>query len=131
MANRILKIKETCLYVSDLQATRDFYNGILGLPVISLVEGRHVFFKAGEDVLLCFIAEATKNEKVLPPHFASGRQHLAFEVNKDSYGSWKSNLTDNGVAITHEEKWRTDLYSFYFDDPDGHVIEIVTPGLWE
>jgi catechol 2,3-dioxygenase-like lactoylglutathione lyase family enzyme len=131
MENRIAKIKETCLYISDLEATTRFYNKILHFPIISSEPDRHVFFRVGENVLLCFIASVTKNEQVLPPHFAEGKQHIAFEVPASDYQSWKSHLTDNGVVITHEQQWKEGVASFYFEDPDGHVIEIVPPGLWE
>ena len=60
---RLNKIKETCLYVADLERCRAFYAGIMGLEVITFKAGRHVFFRAGEDVLLCFLAEATRKEE--------------------------------------------------------------------
>jgi catechol 2,3-dioxygenase-like lactoylglutathione lyase family enzyme len=82
---QISRIKETCIYISDLQRTKAFYAGQLGLPLISLVAGRHVFFRAGESVLLCFVAEQTINEKALPPHGASGSVHFAFEVTESNY----------------------------------------------
>lgn len=125
------QIKETCLYVSKLGETRRFYHDQLGMPVISQVEGRHIFFRVGSSVLLCFIAEVTKNEKVLPPHFASGKQHIAFEVEQRDYLSVKQQCLDRGIEITCEQKWPADFESFYFEDPDGHVLEIVPAGMWE
>ena len=127
---KITRIKETCLYVSDLEATRRFYHECLSLPVIAMVPGRHVFFEVGDTVLLCFDASATRNEKLLPPHYAEGKQHIAFEVPAPTYDRWKAALQKKGVEITHEQKWKEGIYSFYFEDPDGHVIEIVPPGLW-
>jgi predicted lactoylglutathione lyase len=47
-----------------------------------------------------------------------------------TYDGWKAALLKKGVEITHEQKWKEGIYSFYFEDPDGHVIEIVPPGLW-
>jgi catechol 2,3-dioxygenase-like lactoylglutathione lyase family enzyme len=47
----ILSIKETCIYVEDIDRTKGFYSGKLGLPLISLVKNRHVFFQAGNSVL--------------------------------------------------------------------------------
>jgi len=126
----ITRIKETCIYVKDVEVTRDFYEKILNLPVISLVPGRHTFFKVNDGVLLCFNPEVTKAEKKLPPHFAFGKQHLAFEVPLQDYENWKRNLTEKGIVITHEETWKNNLPSFYFEDPDGHVLEIVVPGIW-
>lgn len=128
---KISHIKENCLYVSDLDRTRDFYHYQLGMPLISFVDGRHVFFRVGSSVLLCFLPEVTKAEKTLPPHFAYGPQHLAFEVPWEDYEQWKEKLKQFNIKIIHEQHWKADRYSMYFHDPDGHVLEIVPPGIWE
>ncbi|WP_207496682.1 VOC family protein [Aridibaculum aurantiacum] len=128
---KISQIKETCLYVKDLEATRQFYHGKLGLPMISLVEGRHVFFRAGSSVLLCFIAAKTEQEKILPPHGASGVIHFAFEVAKADYAATLSELQQQHVKIVHEHEWPNGVRSCYFNDPDGHLVEIVEAGLWD
>jgi hypothetical protein len=36
----------------------------------------------------------------------------------------------NGIAIVHEEPWGDRFRSFYFHDPDGHVLEVVPAGMW-
>ncbi len=123
-------IKETCLYVKDLEATRHFYHEVMGLSLIGFVENRHVFFKAGSSVLLCFNAETTKNDERLPPHFGEGNLHFAFEVPNDAYESWKEHLMTQNVAIEQEVTWRDNLKSFYFRDPDHHCVEIVMVGIW-
>lgn len=48
-----LQIKETCIYCHDLDKAREFYHGKLGLPVISHITGKHIFFQVGGSVLLC------------------------------------------------------------------------------
>jgi catechol 2,3-dioxygenase-like lactoylglutathione lyase family enzyme len=126
----VQSIKETCLYVQHLQTTRDFYEGKLGLPVISDVPERHVFFRAGSSVLLCFIAAQTVQEKVLPPHGARGVIHFAFEVARDRYESTREELRSAGIPIIHEHVWPGGRRSFYFSDPDGHLAEVVEEGLW-
>ncbi len=128
--SKLNKIKETCIYVSDLEATKYFYHHILELSIISIKLGRHIFFKVGDDVLLCFIPETTKNEGTLPPHFAYGQQHFAFECPKDKYEYWKDRLTKNSITIEHEATWKNGLKSIYFRDPDNHSVEIVMPGIW-
>ncbi|QDH80673.1 glyoxalase [Echinicola soli] len=125
------QIKETCLYIPDLDRAEEFYHKKLGMPVISKEEGRHIFFRCGTAVLLCFIPETTKNEKVLPPHFASGKQHIAFEVEASAYPKSKAELIEKGIVITHEQEWKDGLESCYFEDPFGHVLEIVPRGIWE
>ncbi|GAB3656248.1 glyoxalase/bleomycin resistance/extradiol dioxygenase family protein [Echinicola sediminis] len=125
------QIKETCLYINDLDKAEKFYHDNLDMPVISREEGRHIFFRCGSAVLLCFIPEATKNEKVLPPHYASGKQHIAFEVAAADYAASRQKLIDRGIHITHEQPWKDGLMSCYFEDPFGHVLEIVPKGIWE
>ena len=127
----IRSIKETCIYVKDLERTKDFYFKKIGLPLITFVQNRHVFFRAGNSVLLCFIAEETEKEGELPLHGAYGTIHFAFEVGKEEYPNALTQIKNSGIEILHEHLWKKDLRSFYFHDPDGHLVEIIEQGLWE
>ena len=127
----IKQIKETCIYMQDLDQAHNFYHGLLGLPIISRVEGKHIFFRAGISVLLCFNPEDSRNKKSPPPHFAKGKYHFAFEVAEADYLVEKQKLISNGVKITDEVEWRNGLKSCYFEDPAGNVLEIVPAGVWD
>ncbi|MDJ1501762.1 VOC family protein [Xanthocytophaga agilis] len=127
----IIQIKETCLYVTDLDRTKHFYHDLLGFPIISKVEGRHVFFRAGTSVLLCFISEKTKTDTHLPPHYGYGQLHLAFEAAPEEYEACKTKVLNVGIEIIHEETWSNGQTSFYFRDFDGHLLEIVPVGIWK
>ena len=126
----ITKIKETCLYVSDLAQTKAFYTEKLNFKVIGEVPGRHVFFRVGSSVLLCFISEASRKGNNLPPHFGSGQLHLAFEVSKEEYPTTKATIADAGIPIEQEYDWGNGFLSFYFRDPDEHLLEVVMAGMW-
>jgi len=128
---QFIRIKETCLYVQDLQRTKSFYQGKLGLEVIGEVAGRHLFFRAGESVLLCFIAEESAKSQMVPPHFGQGNLHLAFEVSPADYLARKAEIENMGIAIEMEYDWGRGYFSFYFRDPDQHVLEVVMTGMWE
>ena len=128
---KISRIKETCIYVSDVERTKEFYSDKLGLQTISLVEGRHVFFRAGESVLLCFIASQTEKETALPPHGARGSVHFAFEVAEDEYDAALQKIDESKIPILHQHNWPNGLRSFYFHDPDKNLVEIIEEGLWE
>jgi catechol 2,3-dioxygenase-like lactoylglutathione lyase family enzyme len=130
-APELTQVKETCLYVTDLEATRQFYHNVMGLPVLGYSEGRHIFFRIGRDVLLCFISSATTIDSSLPAHDGSGQLHVAFECPEKVYDLWKTYLTEQGIPIEHEVNWGNDRYSFYFRDPDNHCLEIIMPGVWE
>ena len=127
----ITQIKETSLYVQNLERTELFYHQKLGLKLISLQEGRHIFFKAGSSVLLCFLANVTKNDDKLPPHYGKGQIHLAFEVAREDYQAAKEKIQSKDITIEHEQHWYDDFYSFYFRDPDGHSLEVVQENMWD
>ena len=125
------QIKETCLYVKDLDKTKAFYHDKLGLEVISHVADRHIFFRAGSSVLLCFNPEDSK-QKVSPPgHYATGKIHFAFETSPETYSKWEEKIIKEGIKIIDRVIWKNGQESFYFNDPDGHVLEIVPRGIWE
>jgi catechol 2,3-dioxygenase-like lactoylglutathione lyase family enzyme len=127
---QFIQIKETSLYVFSLDNSKRFYNGLLGLDIISEAPGRHIFFKAGTSMLLCFIAGTTANDTKLPTHGGKGKIHIAFEVPKENYVKTRKDLEDKGIAIEHEESWPGGFQSFYFRDPDEHLLEVVQTGMW-
>ena len=125
------KIKETCLYLDDLEKAKDFYHEKLGFKVINYLENKHIFFRVGVSVLLCFNPEDSKLKSSPPGHFAFGNQHIAFEVPRLDYESTKNYIISSGILITHEATWNNGLKSFYFNDPENNVLEILTDGVWE
>ncbi|TDB60795.1 VOC family protein [Arundinibacter roseus] len=128
---KFTQIKETCLYVEDLERTKIFYSEQLGLEIISFVTDSHVFFRAGSSVLLCFLAEVSRAKKFPPPHYAYGRQHLAFEAPEGHYDALLRAVKERNIDVYHHETWARGTRSFYFDDPDGHVLEILECGVWD
>jgi catechol 2,3-dioxygenase-like lactoylglutathione lyase family enzyme len=90
-----------------------------------------VFFRAGNSVLLCFLAQETEKEKELPPHGAHGVIHFAFEVSKEEYQAALLQIKASGINILHEHSWKNDIHSFYFHDPDENLVEIIEQGLWD
>ncbi len=125
-----LRIKETCLYVHDLNHYT-FYHNLLDLSVISYVEKKHVFFRAGSSVLLFFNPDNSKNKQSPPAHYGGGKQHFAFEVRRSDYEKIKSDIILKGIKITDTVLWKNRQESFYFEDPAGNVLEIVPEGIWD
>lgn len=129
---RFLKIKETCLYIHDLEAAKRFYHEKLELPLIGYEEGKHIFFRAGDSVLLCFNPEDSKRKESPPAHYGGGKQHVAFEVSKQEYESAKAWIKNKDITITDTVTWKGGAESFYFEDPEGNVLEIVpAEGIWD
>lgn len=85
-------------------------------------------------VLLLFkIGGSTTGEETpggfIPTHDGRGRLHLAFSVGLEDVGAWRKYLQASGVPIESEVEANRG-HSIYFRDPDGHAIELGTPGLW-
>ena len=129
--NTINGIKETCLYIHDLEGAREFYGSVLGFQEISYEPGKHVFFRAGRSVLLCFNPEDSKHKTSPPAHYAEGNQHLAFEVDPEDYLQTMEELIAHGIDIIDTVTWKNGQESCYFNDPEGNVLEIVPHGVWE
>lgn len=130
MAVNILRIKETCLYFQDLKKAHTFYHDLLGFQVISAVNGKHIFFRVGSSVLLCFNPADSRAKKSPPGHFGEGNYHLAFEVGREEYDKHKREIEAKGIQITDKVIWETGQESFYFEDPEHNVLEIVPEGIW-
>jgi catechol 2,3-dioxygenase-like lactoylglutathione lyase family enzyme len=66
----------------------------------------------------------------IPPHDGKGPHHIAFSIAADELAQWETRLADFGVAIEGRTIWPRGGTSVYFRDPDGHLLELATPGLW-
>lgn len=127
-----LKIKETCLYIHDLEGAKKFYHDTLELPLISYVADKHIFFRAGTSVLLCFNPEDSRHKVSPPAHYGVSKQHFAFEVTQQEYEHAKAWIESKGIRITDTVTWKDGVESFYFEDPEGNVLEIVPDkGIWD
>lgn len=123
-------IHEAGLYVSDLGAAERFWRR-LGLQLVVRKAGRHVFLRAGRDMLLLFDADAARQGGDVPAHGAEGPGHVALDVpDRDALDRWREHLERAGVEIEHEHTWPSGGRSIYFRDPDGNSLELITRGSW-
>ena len=132
-------VLEACLYASDLAAAERFYSAVIGLEVLSRVEGRHVFFRAGSSaVFLVFDAARTGDPRgastvggaLVPTHGATGPGHVAFAVADADIPRWRERLDAAGVAVESEVEWPRGGRSIYVRDPAGNSVELASPRIW-
>ena len=129
-------ILETALYVDDLVTARAFYGDVLRLDLLTEVEGRHIFYRLGQGMLLLFDPIATVEGPAappapqVPPHGATGPGHVCFAVARDDLPQWRAALVREGVKIEAEVDWPNGAKSLYFRDPAGNSLEMAEPGLW-
>ena len=116
--------------MTRLVAAVAFCRDVLGLDVIGKQACRHIFFRVGNGVLLAFVAKATFEGDMLPPHGARGPGHFALGMRAENLDEWKRGLEAGGVVVEQEVGWPRGGRSLYLRDPAGNSVELVTPGLW-
>jgi catechol 2,3-dioxygenase-like lactoylglutathione lyase family enzyme len=129
-------ILETVVYCEDLDAARQFYEGVIGLQLSSSEPGRHLFFCVGDSMLLVFNPQRTRQEtvrvgdQVIPHHGPSGASHFAFRVDANQFAAIRANLKDHNVPLESEIEWPGGGHSIYCRDPGGNSVEFATRTLW-
>jgi catechol 2,3-dioxygenase-like lactoylglutathione lyase family enzyme len=140
------------LVCKDMQATVDFYEGVLGFPLIKTLElgahGQHFFFQVTEHDGIAFfwfsnvnpaqpgVAGADWLAGETSPSRAGGlaskaargaMHHLSFGVPADKLDEYRARLEAAGVEVTevvrHQDENGESIRSIYFRDPDGIVLE--------
>jgi catechol 2,3-dioxygenase-like lactoylglutathione lyase family enzyme len=94
------------------------------------------FEAGGRQALLLFVRGSDPHGSVvkfgtIPPHDGSGPVHIGFGIPAESLPAWRARLAEYGVAIESTVTWPRGGTSIYFRDPDGHLLELVTPGIWK
>ncbi len=128
-------VLETVLYVENFARARDFYERVFALSPIYSDFRMCAYDIAGRGVLLLFrkgesLTTVEMPGGTIPPHDGDGPVHIAFSIAADALPAWEARLAEFGVAIEGRTKWPRGGVSIYFRDPDGHLLELATPGLW-
>ncbi len=131
----LLGILETSLYVDDFGRACPFYEQTLGLNSIYRDARLCAYDVGGRGVLLLFLRGASLEtvhlpDGTIPPHDGHGSEHVAFSIAAGELADWEERLKDGGVEIEGRTQWPRGGESIYFRDPDGHLLELATPGLW-
>lgn len=133
----VKKILETALYVDDVARSQAFYERVLGFTPIFSEGNRLHALSVGESgqVLLLFtkngsVAPTETDGGTIPPHDGGGNLHLAFAIDRADMESWKAKLSDSGTALESIVTAQFGGTSLYFRDPDNHLVELATPGIW-
>jgi catechol 2,3-dioxygenase-like lactoylglutathione lyase family enzyme len=129
-------ILETVLYAGDLRATEAFYRDVLGLIPFTKADGRHVFYRCGDQVLLIFNPNVTQVPPAagalpVPPHGARGEGHVCFRAAAAEIDRWRAALESKGIAIEADFEWPGGGRSIYFRDPAGNCLEFAEPRIWK
>ncbi len=132
---RVSGVLETSLYVVDLDRAQAFYARVFGFETF-VDDGRMCAMGVpGSQVLLLFKRSSTDTPAptpggVIPPHYGEGALHVCFAIPFGELAAWERHLRAENIAIESRISWPRGGTSLYFRDPDGHSVEVATPGLW-
>ena len=109
---------EVAIRVKDLARAEAFYKEVLGLKEGLRDERRNwLFLHAGGEAGMVVLQE-DKGEWPT--------QHFAFTVNEPDIRQATEMLREKGVSVSDPvyHEWMNSV-SVYFDDPDGHALELL------
>jgi catechol 2,3-dioxygenase-like lactoylglutathione lyase family enzyme len=101
----ITGINHVALWVRDLKRSAAWYQEVLGMAEAH-GDDRHVFLKAGDQVLALF--QAPEGQEIGGPH------HVALSLPPGEKPRAEAALRARGIEVTSERG--------HFHDPDGHRL---------
>ena len=124
MVQQKLQIKTTgidhvVLWVTDLARSKRFYMDLLGMTVAHESDWQS-FLHCGNQQIALF--DATKRGIKVQ---SGSLQHMALRMEPESYEETKARVEEEGCTV---EGRNGDPTCIYFDDPDGHRIELLYKG---
>ena len=121
-------IHHAALICRDVEATIEFYQSMLGFPLVELVENRdypgssHFFFDLGNSTLLGFFDFPGLGLE--PGIEAIGTvQHIAISVDPDQHARLRATLDERGISYGGPDQGIEE--SLYFRDPNGVQVELL------
>ena len=112
---KTIGIDHVVLHVEDLKKSLDFYINILGMTEHHGGEG-YMFLRCGDQVVGLF--EVSHGQEV---NSGPDLNHMAFNAAQHDYAEVKATLESQGVEVRARHG---DPRCVYFDDPDGHTLQI-------
>ena len=122
-------ILESSLYVNDIERSTKFYRDLFGFNVVATGD-RLVALEAGKSQLLLLFKKGASAQLPKGATDGDGELHLAFSISSEEFSDWKEMLIHRNIVIEEEKMWDYGGKSIYFRDPDRHLIELATPGVW-
>ena len=115
---------------SNRQAIIDFYQGVLGMPLVfeqpnlDVPDELHLYFDPGDGRLITFFVRPTRvNESAPNPENIGNLHHIAYTVSRATYTQVAARLKELGIANTGPID-RGFMDSIYFRDPNGQLLEM-------
>jgi catechol 2,3-dioxygenase-like lactoylglutathione lyase family enzyme len=124
MGMKLQHIDHIALTVRDVEQSTRWYCEVLGMEhrYPGLWGGVPALVFIGETGLALFPAKA--NPKPSPGSDTIAMMHFAFRVDRAGFEAAQAHLQTLNIAFSYQD--HDICHSIYFDDPDGHQLEITT-----
>jgi glyoxylase I family protein len=125
-------VHHMALICSDVARTIEFYQDVVGFPLVELMENRdyagstHLFFDIGHGNLLAFFDFPGLGLQPGEERLGSV-QHIAISCEPEQLQRIKARLEQRGITYLGPDRGVTT--SIYFKDPDGIQIEMIAEPL--
>jgi catechol 2,3-dioxygenase-like lactoylglutathione lyase family enzyme len=128
---KLTGIDHFALNVHDMDRAIQFYQDVLGFKVVTKDTTRsglkHYELDAG-NVFIALFEQPDLNLKAGQKIMSDdGYLHFAFGAHKDQMTATLEALKENGIELDGEPRNYESGTSIYFNDPDGHQLEIHFP----
>lgn len=120
---KIEALGHVVLNVRNLERSKAFYNGLLGIPIAArMTDPPMMFFSLGNhhDLAIAAVGDDAKDA----PENTPGLAHVAFKIGNhiDTLRDAKAQFEKAGVTVEAVDHGVTQ--SLYFADPDGNMLEV-------
>lgn len=114
-------IDHVVLWVKDLERSKRFYIDLLGMTVAHESDWQS-FLHCGESQQIALFDASRRGPEIHP---ASELNHMALLMEPASYEDTKARLEAEGITTRGRQ---SDPTCLYFDDPDGHGLQLLYKG---
>ena len=130
----VRELGHVVLYVGDLERSRRFYGGVLGINEVAQIGEMFAVFSSGRTHHELLLIQVGINANPIPPEPRIGLYHIGLKVGEsdDELREAVARVKAAGVAIEGMAD-HTVTHSVYIKDPDGNEIELyidVQPPIW-
>ncbi len=115
------RIDHVVLQVTDLERSKRFYKDLLGMRVEHESSWQSFLYLSEDTTQMVALFETKEGEFEGPRDM----HHMAMVASQGTYDSIKAELEQAGVQVSGRPG---DPNCIYFNDPDGHRLQIIYPG---
>ncbi len=127
-----IELNHTVVPARDKVASAKFFARIFGLPFDESAVGYFAPVRVNDALALDFADNKSWTDSADSDRVAI--HHYAFRVGEDEFDEIFSRIQAEGIAYGSEPDSRDDMKinhrgggrGVYFDDPDGHILELLT-----